>query len=231
MSIRDELRRLASPARAKVSQSFFRTGPGEYGEGDVFWGIAVPEIRRVAKRNSAADIDGLRVLLRDQVHECRLCALLVLREQYGRATAAKKEFLVNFYLENAGRVNNWDLVDSSAPYILGDWLLNRERSVLFVLAGSKSLWERRIAVVATYAFIRNNDFADTLRLCERLMGDPHDLMHKACGWMLREVGKRDENALTGFLEKHAKTMPRTMLRYAIERLSPARRQHFMRRDS
>lgn len=231
MSLRDELRRLASPARAIVSQSFFKTGKGEYGEGDVFWGIAVPDIRRVAKRNSAAYIEEIRVLLRDEVHECRLCALLVLREQYVRATAAKKEFLVNFYLENAGRVNNWDLVDLSAPYILGDWLLNRERSVLFVLAGSKNLWERRIAVVATYAFIRNNDFADTLRLCERLMGDPHDLMHKACGWMLREVGKRDENVLIGFLEKHAKTMPRTMLRYAIERLSPARRQNFMRRDS
>lgn len=231
MSVKDELKKRADPARAKVSQSFFKTGKGEYGEGDVFWGIRVPDIRTVAKRSKNVSLVEVSSLLHDKVHECRMCALMILLEQYNKAEGVKKEKVVQFYLDNKSQVNNWDLVDGSAPYILGDYLLTRDRSILYTFAKSSDLWTRRIAIVATQTFIRNDDFEDTLRLSELLMKDKHDLMHKACGWMLREVGKRDEQVLVLFLEKHAKTMPRTMLRYAIERFPKNRREHFMRLDS
>ncbi len=231
MSVKRELEKLADSARAKVSQSFFKTGKGEYGEGDVFWGIKVPDVRAVAKRSAEVSRGEVKSLLYDKVHECRMCALMILIEQYKSASVDEKEAIVTFYLENKSQVNNWDLVDGSAPYILGDHLLARNRSILYEFAKSSDLWTRRIAIVATQTFIRNNDFKDTLKLSELLMHDEQDLMHKACGWMLREVGKRDEEVLVLFLEKNAKRMPRTMLRYAIERFPKDSREHFMRKDS
>lgn len=228
MSVKEKLRKLADPARAKVSQSFFKTGKGEYGEGDVFWGIKVPDIRVIAKESKDVSLEEINSLLHDKVHECRMCALLILIEKYKRASVEEKEAIVKFYLENKSRVNNWDLVDGSAPYILGDYLLSHDRAILYIFSGFEDVWTRRIAIVATQTFIRNNEFEDTLKLSELLMQEKHDLMHKACGWMLREVGKRDERVLVRFLEKHAKRMPRTMLRYAIERLDKVQRARFMK---
>lgn len=228
MMVKDELKKLADPARAKVSASFFKTGKGEYGEGDIFWGIKVPDIRTVAKRNKDAGEAEVKSLLYDKVHECRMCALMILLEQYKKGDARKKESIVKFYLENRSQINNWDLVDGSAPYILGDYLRDRDRAILYVFSAFEDLWTRRIAIVATQTFIRNDEFDDTLKLSELLMNDKHDLMHKACGWMLREVGKRDKEVLVQFLEKHAKRMPRTMLRYAIEHFDKAKRAQFMK---
>ncbi|MBK8090731.1 MAG: DNA alkylation repair protein [Verrucomicrobiaceae bacterium] len=229
--LRKELRSQATPAHAEVSQRFFKTGPGEYGEGDLFMGLKVPQIRAMLPRTDEMDEGGVLELLRSKWHEERLLALLILVRRFQRA---KKEpeiqrQIVTLYLANTEWVNNWDLVDSSAPHLLGAWLLERDRAVLGRLAGSDNLWEQRIAVLATQAFIRSNDFRDTLRLCADFLNHEHDLMHKACGWMLREVGKRDVKALKAFLEQYAVRMPRTMLRYAIEKLPREVRLDYMSR--
>lgn len=229
--LRKELRSQATPAHAEVSQRFFKTGPGEYGEGDLFMGLKVPQIRAMLPRTDEMDEGGVLELLRSKWHEERLLALLILVRRFQRA---KKEpeiqrQIVTLYLGNTEWVNNWDLVDSSAPHLLGAWLLERDRAVLGRLAGSDNLWEQRIAVLATQAFIRANDFRDTLRLCAGFLNHEHDLMHKACGWMLREVGKRDVKALKAFLEQYVVRMPRTMLRYAIEKLPREVRLDYMSR--
>jgi 3-methyladenine DNA glycosylase AlkD len=222
-----ELEALGSPAKAKASAWFFKTGAGQYGHGDVFVGVTVPEQRRLAKRYAGLPLAELRALLASKLHECRLTALFILVRHYERGDEAARERIARFYLANRKAVNNWDLVDSSAPYILGRHLLARDRAILLRLARSRDLWETRIAIVATLAFIREGDFADTLAIAERLLGDPHDLIHKAVGWMLREVGKRGPDALERFLAKHAARMPRTMLRYAIEKFPEKKRKAHM----
>ncbi len=227
--LRQRLREAATPSQAAIARRFFKTGPGEYGEGDCFLGLKVPQIRAELPRTDALSEADVLELLHSEWHEERLMALLVLGRRFGRAKkeAAAQQRIVSLYLANTKWINNWDLVDSSAPQILGAWLLHRDRAVLDTLAASTRLWEQRIAVLATQAFIRAGDFADTLRLSALFLSHPHDLMHKACGWMLREVGKRDAKSLLSFLDQHAARMPRTMLRYAIEKLSPKARQTYL----
>ncbi len=227
--LKKELRNLADYEYAEVLQRFFKTGKGEYGEGDVFLGIKVPVQRKIAGEFKDLNIQKIQRLLNSKIHEERSVALFILISQYARGEAKIKKQVYNFYLNNTKNINNWDLVDSSAPNIVGDYLLGKPRNILYKLAGSKNLWERRIAVVASYAFIKNNDFKDTIKIAEILLKDEHDLIHKAVGWMLREVGKKDEKALEKFLDKHYKIMPRTMLRYAIERLSDKKRKFYLRK--
>lgn len=225
--IEAELKAWANPEKAVVLSYFFKTGKGQYGEGDVFWGVMVPQQRLVAKDNLTASLDDLQKLLDSKVHELRLTALLVLTYQNEKASPAERKAFVDFYLRNTNNINNWDLVDLSAPKILGGYLLDRDRRVLYRLAKSQNFWERRIAIISTLTFIRNNEFADTLKIAEMLLSDSHDLIQKAVGWMLREVGKKDAVTEIGFLEKHATKMPRTMLRYAIERFPEKQRKEFL----
>lgn len=216
------LAEVANAADAVFLQRFFKTGPGEYGEGDVFLGVRVPATRAVVKRFRGMAFDEIDALLDDDVHEHRLAGLLLLVD----ASRAHPEAAVERYLAavRRGRVNNWDLVDSSSEFLLGEWLVDRDRSVLDDLAASPVLWERRVAVLATFAFIKNGDASTTMELAARLLDDREDLMHKAVGWMLREVGKRvSRDALLAFLDEHAARMPRTMLSYATEHLAPEER--------
>jgi 3-methyladenine DNA glycosylase AlkD len=229
LTFRQTFRAAGDAQRAVLATRFFKTGPGEYGEGDQFLGITVPAIRSYLPQTDGFSEAELLALLHSSWHEERLLALLALGRRFTKAKKDRdlRSQLASLYLANTRWVNNWNLVDTSAPQILGAWLLERDRSVLAVLAASENLWEQRIAIVATWTFIRAGDFADTLWLCERFLAHPHDLMHKACGWMLREVGKREVAVLHAFLDEHAKAMPRTMLRYAIEKLPPAVRQGYM----
>lgn len=204
---------------------FFKTGKGQYGEGDVLWGIKVPVQREVSRMFKEASLKEIQELLDDEIHECRLTGLLILVETYKRAENKKE--IVDFYLKNTRRINNWDLVDLTAPKIVGDFLLDKKRDVLYSLARSNDLWERRIAVLSTFAFLREKQFKDVLKISEMLLKDKHDLIHKAVGWMLRELGKRDKDVEIVFLEKHHKTMPRTMLRYAIEKFGEKERKKYM----
>lgn len=230
-ALRKELRHQASAERAAGSQRFFKTGPGEYGEGDQFLGLSVPQTRALVPQTDALSEDDVLTLLHSEWHEERLIALFILIRRFGKARKNEpaQQHLIELYLANTRWINNWDLVDTSAPHLLGAWLLKRDRSVLDRLAASASLWEQRISVLTTQAFIRADDFADTLRLCERFLPHPHDLMHKACGWMLREVGNRDERVLRSFLDQHVANMPRTMLRYAIEKLPETDRKGYLAR--
>jgi len=227
--IKKELLGLGNSERAQKLSGFFKTGKGQYGEGDVFLGIPVPQQRKVAKRYVDLSLADLQELLRSEIHEHRLTALLILVSKYGNADNSGKEEIFGFYLKNTVYVNNWDLVDLSAPKIVGDYLVNRDRSVLFKLAKSSSLWERRIAVLATSAFIGNNDFEDALAISKLLLVDEHDLIHKAVGWMLREIGKRDQEVLEEFLNEYSTRMPRTMLRYSIEKFSDDKRKYYLTR--
>lgn len=227
-SLRRKLRSQADPKTAKISARFFKTGAGEYGEGDAFLGIKVPQVRAIIQEFRGLPLQDIQKLLDSPWHEERLAALLLLVHVYERSDEKKKMEIFQFYLHHADRINNWDLVDLSAPNIVGNFLLHRSRKPLDALAKSKSLWKRRTAIVSTYAFIRNNEFDDALRICERLMRDKHDLIHKSCGWMLREVYKRSPKTLESFLKKHALSMPRTMLRYSIERMSEKDRRTWLR---
>jgi 3-methyladenine DNA glycosylase AlkD len=223
-SILSELERREDPARAAILSRFFKTGPGEYGEGDRFRGIRVPVLRQLAKAHAALGRAEVEALLHAAWHEDRMVALLILMRQYARAGARERGGIFRFYLGNTRGINSWDLVDVSAPHIVGAHLLERPRGMLRRLAASPILWERRIAMVATFAFIRRGQFDDTLAIAHRLLADPEELIHKACGWMLREVGKRDRGALEAFLAANGRAMPRTMLRYAIERFPEALRR-------
>lgn len=218
---------LANPSRAAFLAGFFKTGKGQYAEGDCFLGISVPAIRQLARQFRQLDLKGSESLLQSPYNEERLLALLILVGHYRCGDVGIKNMAHRIYLKNRQRVNNWNLVDASAPHLVGSHLLQQDRSLLYELAKSRSLWDRRIAMLATFAFIRANDFADALKLTELFMTDEHDLMHKACGWMLREVGKRDQAVLESFLRRHHRVMPRTMLRYAIERFDSARRKAFL----
>lgn len=228
-SIKKALSSCADPQKAELLQRFFKTGQGEYGEGDIFLGIKVPAQRSVAKKYyKDVSLNGIGELLESDIHEHRLTAIFMLVLKYEKAADEKeKKQIVDFYLENLDRVNNWDLVDSSAPKILGAWLFDKDKSIIYALARSGHLWKQRIAVLATFYFIKQHDFKDSLRIAELLLDHPHDLIHKAAGWMLREIGNRDRNTEKNFLEKHYKKMPRTMLRYAIEKFEPEIRSRYL----
>ena len=224
---------LKNPAKAKILSGYFKTGPGEYGEGDVFWGLTVPLLRKLVKKNQELDHPAILSLLQSAVHEQRLLALLLLVHQYERGDAAARERIYRAYLANTQRINNWDLVDLSADRIVGAHLDGKSLEPLFKLTRSKDLWERRIAMLSTFHFTKHEDPGPALEIAELLVDDRHDLIHKAVGWMLREVGKRcSVKAEEAFLDRHAATMPRTMLRYAIERFpEPARRRYLEARIS
>lgn len=230
-TMRSRLRSLADPRKAEVLKRFFRTGPGEYGNGDVFIGVVVPRIRALVKEFSGCPPGELRRLLVSAVHEERMLALLLLVDRFERGNDREKRAVYDLYLRNSRCVNNWDLVDVTAPKIVGRFLEERSRAPLHRLARSRSLWERRIAVVSTFHFIRQDDFGDTLRIVETLLPDGHDLIRKASGWMLREVGKRDRPVLEAFLRKHCRRMPRTTLRYAIERFPERLRRRYLERKA
>ena len=226
-NLKTELKKLSNPKTKEVLQRFFKTGPGEYGEGDIFLGITVPEMRKVAKNFYTLTFQDMESLFLSKIHEHRFIALIILCENYKKGNEKEKKEIYTFYLENSKNINNWDLVDISAPKIIGAHLGNKDRKILYKLARSKNLWERRIAIVSTFSFIRNNDFFDTFTISEFLINDSHDLIHKASGWMLREVGKRDEKVLKQFLNKFKDQMPRTMLRYAIEKFSDKIRKSYL----
>ena len=227
-AVRAQLRALANPAIAAHAARFFKAGRGEYGEGDRFLGIRVPVLRRVARERRDASVATMFALLRSPLHEERLLALLLLVAAFRRADERGRERIYRGYTRAIRRcVNNWDLVDTSAPDIVGQFLEHRGRESLAALARSKNLWERRVAILATFWFIRRNDFASTLAIAKLLIADEHDLIHKAVGWMLREVGKRDADAAARFLDRHHGHMPRTMLRYAIEKLPAGKRRAYL----
>jgi len=228
-SLLDELKNIADPEKAKNLQWFFKTGKGEYGEGDQFLGITVPKLRGISKKYQNLDLNDLQKLLESKIHEHRLSALMILRFKYENKNADEKSKneIVHFYLLNTKKINNWDLVDLSCHYILGNWLLDKDRKVLYKLARSKNLWERRISIISTFAFIHNNQYIDTLKISKILIDDKHDLIHKAVGWALREIGKKDKETEIRFLNKYYKNMPRTMLRYAIEKFNDKEKKLYM----
>ncbi len=221
------LKKYSSPEKAKASTRFFKTAEGQYGYGDIFIGLTAPEQRLVARTYRDLPLPEIKRLLDSKIHEHRLTALLILVDMYESADQKSRAAIVKLYLSETKHINNWDLVDSSARYILGEYLGDKDRKILYKLVTSHNIWERRIAMIATHAFIRNDDFADTLKLSQLLLNDTHDLMHKAVGWTLREVGKRSPSVLRDFLNKEATHMPRTALRYAIERFDPKERASYL----
>jgi 3-methyladenine DNA glycosylase AlkD len=225
--IQQELEKYSDPAKQEFLPNFFKTGKGQYGEGDLFLGITVPDVRLVAKKYKDEPLETMAELLQSPWHDCRLCALLMLVARFHKSDEKERGVIYDFYLSQTGRINNWDLVDLSAPNIVGVYLLDKPRDPLYRLVASPLLWEQRIAVVATMTLIKNNDFIDIICLSEMLLTHKHDLIHKAVGWMLREVGKRDRDLLVQFLVKHAAVMPRTALRYAIEKFEAEERQYYM----
>lgn len=227
-AVKTALQIQADPKRALISQRFFKTGKGEYGEGDRFIGVTVPQQRQIARQFWDLSLPHVRILLGSMVHEHRLTGWLIILEQMRRADEVQQSTLARFTIANMDYMNNWDLVDTAAPKILGPYFFGRSRKQLFVWARSPRLWRRRVAVLTTHYFITQNDFSDTVQLAELLLNDTHDLMHKAVGWMLREVGKRDRAVLLGFLDAQAAAMPRTMLRYAIEHLPSAQRKAYLK---
>jgi 3-methyladenine DNA glycosylase AlkD len=227
--VKAELEILSDPDRAMKLQGFFKTGVGEYGEGDVFLGVRVPDQRRVAKKYRKIPLTDVLKLLQSGIHEHRLTSLFILTEQFTKGDEEIRRQIVDLYLDNIDFVNNWDLVDSSAHKILGVWLIDKPRDILYELAKSESVWERRTSIISTFAFINNSDLMDAIALAGILRDDSHDLIHKAVGWVLREVGKKDQSILEEFLLAHYQKMPRTMLRYAIERLPEERRNFFLGR--
>lgn len=230
--LRKTLRSYASQERKKSNEWFFKTDKGQYGHGDKFIGVTVPDSRKVAREFRNLPLTNVKTLLQSKIHEERLTALLLLVHKFQTSEDRGKKQIYDFYLRNTNRVNNWDLVDLSASKIIGEHLLNRpkkERIILYTLARSKNLWEKRIAIISTYAFLhQGHDFVDTFKISDILLRDKHDLIHKAVGWILREVGKRDQNALEQFLGLRYKSMPRTMLRYAIERFPERKRKAYLK---
>lgn len=233
LEIIEALQVLASEDKAKHLNRFFKTGKGQYGEGDKMMGIVVPETRKVAKEYKSLPLSELQTLLDNEWHEVRLCGLLILIFQYKdrKATTEMRQCIFDLYLRNMRRCNNWDLVDLSCRDIVGMHLLDKDRGLLDKLSESDNLWEQRIAIVSTWAFIKHGEFENTFRLAIKYISHDHDLIHKATGWMLREVGKKDREALTAFLEEYAPTLPRTALRYAIEHYPEDERQYFLKRKN
>ncbi len=228
--LKKELQSLANEEQAKILQRFFKTGKGEYGEGDIFLGINVPAQRELAKKYIILSLPKIQELLKSKIHEHRLVGLIILNEKYNKAKANEEEKanIANFYLKNTRNINNWDLVDLSASNIIGDFLSDKKKDILYKLADSENLWERRIAVISTFNFIKQEEFEDALRIAEILLEDEQDLIHKAVGWMLKEIGKRNADVLEEFLNKHHKIMPRTMLRYAIEKFPEEKRKKYLK---
>jgi len=224
--ITKDLEKAGDKERAKNLSRFFKTGKGEYGEGDIFIGIIVPKQREIAKKYSTLSLKDIQQLLSSKIHEYRLTALLILVLQFQKSN---DKSIINFYLKNTKYINNWDLVDLSAHRLLGIYLINKDKSILYKLARSKNIWERRIAVISTFAFINKDKFEDSLKISEILLNDKQDLIQKAVGWMLREIGKRDQKMEEKFLKKYYKQMPRTMLRYSIERFSQEKRNLYLQR--
>ena len=227
-SLREIVKKHANPEQAKILMRFFKIGNGKYGEGDEFLGIKVPVSRKIAKQFTNLSLEEIQELLNSSIHEERLIALFILTEQFRKADAARKKIIYNFYLKNTKRVNNWDLVDLSAEKIIGAYLLDKGTKILFKLARSKNLWERRIAIMSTFHFIKNGLYDTTLEISNILLDDEHDLIHKAVGWMLREVGNRKLVVEEKYLKKHYISMPRTMLRYAIEKFPEEKRQAYLK---
>jgi 3-methyladenine DNA glycosylase AlkD len=226
--IKTKLKQIANKEKAKILQRFFKTGPGEYGEGDVFIGVKVPDLRKVAKDYRDISIQDVIVLLESDIHEERLLALLILVSKYVKGNETAKKEIYKLYLNKTTFINNWDLVDGSAHHIVGDYLMDKNKAPLYSLARSEDLWERRIAVLATFYFIKHGKYEETLKIAEILLTDREDLIHKAVGWMLREIGKRDMIFEEMFLKQHYKEMPRTMLRYAIEKFPEPKRQKYLK---
>ncbi len=225
--LKKELKKISDPEQAKILRRFFKTGKGEYGEGDIFLGVKVPDQRKMAGNFKKLSLSDIKKLLDGKIHEHRMSALFILIKQYEKADERGKKKIFDFYLRNTKNINNWDLVDISAPKIVGDYLLKKPKDVLYKLSKSKNLWEKRIAILATFAFIKNNKFGDTLKISKIFLKDKHDLIHKAVGWMLREVGKRDQEIEEEFLKKYYLKMPRTMLRYAIEKFDEKKRKFYL----
>ncbi|HEV7346717.1 DNA alkylation repair protein [Telluribacter sp.] len=225
--VRADLRAFAAADRAAFVAGYFQTGPGQYAEGDQFWGVSNPQVRQVARQWRTLPADQLQLLLRDPVHECRLAALLIMVDQFAKAKEDGKHLLYEMYLSHLDYINNWDLVDASARDIVGRYLYDKDRSSLLEMARQPHLWTQRVAIVATHYYIRKGQYADTLAVAGVLLSHKHHLIHKAVGWMLREVGNRDLDTLEEFLHHYIGGLPRTTLRYAIERLPPARRQYYL----
>ena len=228
-TITNKLQALSNAEKREIFPRFFKAGKGEYGEGDRFLGVTVPNIRAIAKLHKDISIEEIRELLQSEWHEVRLCALIIMVEKSKKKDEALRKELFNLYLSQTERINNWDLVDLSCRFIIGEYLLDKSRDILYQLAQSPLLWDNRIAIVSTYAFIRKGQLEDTYALSDLMMQHPHDLMHKAIGWMLREAGKRDSERLYDYVMSHRADMPRTMLRYAIEKFSPKERAILMKR--
>jgi len=226
-NIRQALRRHQDKKKAEVLRGFFKTGIGEYAEGDVFLGVTVPVLRKLAREFKDIELKSAVELLRSSIHEERLLALLILILKYRVSSEKDKKKIYRIYLGNTRYINNWDLVDVTAKHIVGDYLRDKDRSVLYELARSPLLWDRRIAILSTFHFIENCQFEDTIKIAELLLSDRHDLIHKAVGWMLREVGKRNLEREENFLKVHHKSMPRTMLRYAIEKFPESKRRRYL----
>ena len=230
--IKQEIKSLANPEKAKIYLRFFKTGKGHYGEGDQFLGLTMPQQRIIATKYINTPLKELQELISSPIHEYRMTALIILAYKYKKADEDTKKEIYDFYIKNYNCINNWDLVDVTAPNIIGEYLLDRKsrRRILYEFATSDHLWKKRIAIISTFTFIKNEDFQDTINISEILLEDKHDLIHKAVGWMLREMGKRNEKVLLKFLNKHHKVMPRTMLRYSLEKLSEEKRKYYMKRD-
>jgi len=231
MSLNDihkRLQSLASPEYAAVSQRFFKTGPGQYGEGDVFIGIRVPALRKLVPGYCGQPLPEITRLLHSPIHEARMLALLILVRKFAAGNGGIKKNIYHLYLKNTAFINNWDLVDCSAEHVIGAYLWDKSRAPLYRLARSKDLWERRIAILSTFHYIKHDAFDETLALSRLLLADPEDLIQKAVGWMLREVGKRHLESEKSFLKKHYRAMPRTMLRYAIEKFPEPQRQRYLK---
>lgn len=229
LKVKTELKKVSSKKRKETNEWFFKTGKGEYGEGDKFMGVSMPDLRKVAKSFLDLPFEEISKLLESKIHEHRLAGLVVLVENFKKADEKNKKKIFNFYRKNLKHINNWDLVDISCPYIIGGYLLDKEgeRKQLYTWAKSKDLWKNRVAIVSTWYFIRNNDLKDVYLLSEILLNHEHDLIHKAVGWMLREAGKKDEAKLKKFLDKHTTKMPRTMLRYSLEKFSKKDKKYYM----
>ncbi|TAF98007.1 MAG: DNA alkylation repair protein [Cytophagia bacterium] len=222
-----DLQNKSSPERAVFVSRFFKTGKGQYGEGDIFAGISNPDARAIAKKHAQLPLTDIEKLLQNPIHEYRFVALVLLTNRFTKSNTDQRESLVACYLRNLRFVNNWDLVDTSCHKIIGPYLLNKDRSLLYELVESSDLWTQRISIISTFHFISKGQFSDTLRLAAHLLPHPHDLIHKAVGWMLREVGKRDELVLEEFLGEHTRQMPRTALRYAIEKFPESKRKYYL----
>lgn len=226
--IHSQLKKLSSTRQAKIAQWFFKTGPGEYAEGDQFLGIRVPVLRKVAKEFRSISVEQTTSLLKSSFHEERLLALFILKDLFAKGDESRQRKIYKLYLDHIKYINHWDLVDISAGDIVGRFLLEKDKKTLYRLAKSKSLWERRIAIMATYYLIKCDEYFETLKLAKMLLEDKEDLIHKAVGWMLREIGKRDTKTEEVFLKQHYKNMPRTMLRYAIEKFPKSKRQMYLK---